>query len=114
MAESAASIPAKELLDGLYAQGAEHDADWSGVTDDTLQALRQAADSGDAALQSLMTNLAFSKFQGQADQAQRLSSALAGIKAFMVAEIFDELPTTSIEELRAAAEAAGYDVEVLA
>jgi hypothetical protein len=113
MAEATVTTSPKEMLGALYEGGVEHDADWSGVDDDKLQALRKAAESGDAALQSLMTNLAFSKFQGEADQAQRLSSALAGIKQFMVAEIFDELPNTSIEDMRAAAEAAGYDVEIL-
>lgn len=42
------------------------------------------------------------------------SAALAGIKMrAMEFEEFGEFPTTSIEELRAAAEAAGYEIEVL-
>ncbi|MGW1493555.1 hypothetical protein [Streptomyces sp. NPDC002402] len=104
---------AHQVLDGLYAAGAEFDADWSGVGDQTVAKLREAAASGDEALQTLLTNLAFTKFEG-ADQAARLSASLAGIKQAAVAEIFDELPTTSIEDLRVAAEAAGYEVEVLA
>jgi hypothetical protein len=113
MAEATVTTSPKEMLDALYAGGVERDADWSGVDDNKLQALRKAAESGDEALQSLMTNLAFSKFEGDADQAQRLSSSLGGIKALMVTEIFDELPNTSLEDMRAAAEAAGYDVEIL-
>ncbi|GAA2486139.1 hypothetical protein [Streptomyces gobitricini] len=104
---------AHQMLTGLYASGAQFDADWSGVDDETMAKLRDAAASGDEALQTLLTNLAFTKFEG-ADQAARLSASLAGIKQAAVAEIFDELPTTSIEDLRAAAEAAGYEVEILA
>ncbi|UGY92399.1 hypothetical protein [Streptomyces gobiensis] len=104
---------AHQMLDSLYAVGAQFDADWSGVGDETLAGLREAAASGDEALQKLLTNLAFTKFEG-ADQAARLSASLAGIKQAAVAEIFEELPTTSIEDLRVAAEAAGYEVEILA
>lgn len=103
---------AHQMLDGLYAGGAQFDADWSGVADETIAKLRDAAASGDEALQSLLTNLAFNKFDGS-DQASRLSASLAGIKQAAVMEVFDELPTTSIEDLRAAAEAAGYEVEIL-
>ncbi|MBO0651443.1 hypothetical protein J1792_01075 [Streptomyces triculaminicus] len=113
MAENTAvTTPAKQLLDGLYAEGVQADANWDGVSEEALLKLREAAASGDEALQSLMANLAFSKFE-DAEQATRLSSSLAGIKQFMVTEIFEELPTTSVEDLRAAAEAAGYDVEIL-
>ncbi|MFH8567278.1 hypothetical protein [Streptomyces sp. NPDC017993] len=104
---------AQQMMTGLYADGAQFDADWSKVDDATLAKLREAAASGDEALQSLLTSLAFSKFEG-ADQATRLSASLAGIKQAAVAEIFEELPTTSIEDLRVAAEAAGYEVEILA
>ncbi len=106
------SIDAKQMMANLYANGAEFDADWSGISDESLTALREASESGDAALQSVLTNLAFSKFSTPA-QAGRLAASLAGIKQATVASIFDELPTTSIEDLRVAAEAAGYEVEVL-
>ncbi|MEY9843307.1 hypothetical protein [Streptacidiphilus sp. MAP5-3] len=104
---------AKQLMANLYANGAEFDADWSGVSDEAMTRLREASESGDAAVQSVLTNLAFSKFE-DADQARRLAASLAGIKQAVTASIFDELPTTSIDDLRAAAEAAGYEVEVLA
>ncbi|MER5640316.1 hypothetical protein ABT095_25640 [Kitasatospora sp. NPDC002227] len=107
------ATPAHQILHSLYANGAQLDADWDGIDDDTLAKLREAALSGDEALQTLLTNLAFTKFEG-AEQAARLSASLAGIKQAAVAEIFEELPTTSIEDLRAAAEAAGYEVEILA
>ncbi|MFE2111043.1 hypothetical protein ACFXAF_34965 [Kitasatospora sp. NPDC059463] len=103
---------ARQMLDGLYAGGAQFDADWSAVGDETLAKLREAAASGDEALQTLLTNLAFNKFV-DADQATRLSASLGGIKQAAVMEVFDELPTTSLEDLRAAAEAAGYEVEIL-
>ncbi|MFE2286465.1 hypothetical protein ACFXDJ_20155 [Streptomyces sp. NPDC059443] len=103
---------AKQMMAALYAKGAEFDADWSGVGEETLTRLREAYESGDAALQSVLTNLAFSKFSSP-DQATRLAASLGGIKQALVASIFDELPTTSIEDLRAAAEAAGFEVEVL-
>jgi hypothetical protein len=105
--------PAQQMMEGLYADGEQFDADWSRVDDAILQRVREAAVSGDEALQSLLTTLAFSKFDGS-EQALRLSASLAGIKQVVVAEIFEELPTTSIDDLRAAAEAAGYEVEILA
>ncbi|MEV5340327.1 hypothetical protein AB0K93_17900 [Streptomyces sp. NPDC052676] len=113
MSNVSVTNPAQQMMNGLYADGAQFDADWSQVDDATLAKLREAAASGDEALQSLLTSLAFSKFEG-AEQAARLSASLAGIKQAAVAEIFEELPTTSIEDLRAAAEAAGYEVEILA
>ncbi|MER6111641.1 hypothetical protein ACWGPD_23185 [Streptomyces hirsutus] len=109
---NATTASAQQMLAALYANGTEFDADFSKVDDATLAKLREASASGDEALQSLLTTLAFNKFEG-ADQASRLSASLAGIKQAAVAEIFEELPTTSIDELRAAAEAAGYEVEVL-
>lgn len=113
MAAHDSTAAAQHMMAGLYEKGAEFDADWSGVADDTLIKLREASISGDAALQSLLTTLAFSKFDGS-EQASRLSSSLAGIKQAVTLEIFEELPTTSVEDLRAAAEAAGYEVEILA
>ncbi|WP_406303815.1 hypothetical protein OHA61_17545 [Streptomyces sp. NBC_00885] len=111
-ANTTVTSPAQTMLTGLYASGAQFDADWSTVDDVTLGKLREAAASGDEALQSLLTTLAFNKFEG-GDQASRLSASLAGIKQAAVAEVFEELPTTSIADLRAAAEAAGYEVEIL-
>lgn len=111
--ENAEINSAQQMMNGLYANGAEFDADWSAVGDETLTRLREAAESGDEALQSLLTNLAFSKFEN-ADQASRLAASLAGIKQAVIMDLFEELPTTSIDDLRAAAEAAGYEVEVLA
>lgn len=107
------SPAAQRLLDGLYANGAGLDANWEGFSDESLVKLRSAAVSGDEAVQALLVQLAFSKFQ-DSEQALRLSASLAGIKAAAVTEIFDEFPTTSVDDLRAAAEAAGYEVEVLA
>ncbi len=104
---------AQQIMAGLYANGAEFDADFSGVADETLTKLREASESGDETVQKLMTQLAFSKFQ-DAEQAKRLAASLAGIKQAVTMDLFEELPTTSIEDLRAAAEAAGYEVEVLA
>lgn len=47
------------------------------------------------------------------EQARRLSNSLADIKQFLVHEIIKEFPTTSVEALSEAAEAAGYEIEVL-
>ena len=105
--------PAQQMMNGLYANGAELDADWSAVSDEHVARLREAAESGDEAVQTLLTNLAFSKFEN-AEQASRLAASLAGIKQAVIMDLFEELPTTSIDDLRSAAEAAGYEVEVLA
>jgi hypothetical protein len=104
--------PAREFLETFYAKGVEFDADWDHVDEEVLVKLREAAASGDEALQSLLASLAFSKFK-TAEQAARLSAALGGIKMMSVTDLFEELPHTSLEDLRAAAEAAGYEVEVL-
>jgi hypothetical protein len=104
--------PAREFLETFYAKGVEFDADWGDVDEEVLVKLREAAASGDEALQSLLASLAFSKFE-TTEQAARLSAALGGIKMMAVTDLFAELPLTSLEDLRAAAEAAGYDVEIL-
>ena len=103
---------ALQVLDALYADGVDKDADWSAVDSD-ISAHRDGAESGDSALQSLMTFLVADKVQGT-EQVQRVEAALAGIKQFMIHEILEELPTTSIEDLKAAADKAGYDLEIIA
>lgn len=104
---------ARTLIEALYRDGAHLDANWDHITDESLRKLREAAASGDEAVQKLLTEMAFSNFQ-DVDEASRLLPALAGIKAALVTEMFSQFPTTSVDDLRAAAEAAGYDVEVLA
>jgi hypothetical protein len=107
------STQARQLLESLYVKnGVASDADWSAVEDTQLVGVRGDAESGDSAFQSLMAHLVMDKAESP-DQAKRLTAALAGIKAFMVHEILDELPTTSLEDLKSAADAAGYDIEVL-
>jgi len=103
---------ARELIESLYAEGVELDANWDSIDDETLQKLREAHASGDEALQSLLANLAFNKFEN-ADQAERIAASMAGIKAAIVEQIFEEFPTTSLADLKAAADKAGYDIEVL-
>ena len=90
----------------------EFDANWETLDDDVLSRLREAHQSGDAALQSLLANLAFNKFE-TAEQAERVAASMAGIKQATVSKIFEEFPTTSLDDLRAAADRAGYDIEVL-
>lgn len=104
---------ARELLETLYAGGVEADANWDAIDDETLQKLREAHASGDETLQALLANLAFNKFEN-ADQAERVAASMAGIKMGAVAKIFDEFPTSSLEDLKVAASRAGYDIEVLA
>lgn len=103
---------ARDLIESLYEGGVELDANWEDIDDETLQQLRDAHASGDEALQNLLATLAFNKFE-TADQADRIAASMAGIKMAMVSQIFDEFPTSSLEDLRTAADKAGYDVEVL-
>ena len=102
----------REIIESLYAGGVEFDANWETLDDDVLSRLREAHQSGDAALQSLLANLAFNKFE-TAEQAERVAASMAGIKQATVSKIFEEFPTTSLDDLRAAADRAGYDIEVL-
>lgn len=104
--------PARTLVESLYADGVEIDANWDAVDDEAIAKLRDAHASGDEAVQSLLANLAFNKFE-TADQADRIAASMAGIKMGIVAQIFDEFPSTSLEDLQAAADKAGYDIEVL-
>jgi len=106
------STDARTLIDSLYADGVELDANWDSIDDETLTKLREAHESGDEALQSLLANLAFNKFE-TADQADRIAASMAGIKAAIVENIFEEFPATSLADLKEAADKAGYDIEVL-
>lgn len=102
-----------EILTSLYAEGVSEDANWEKLTAAGVEDLPTArAETGDSALQTLMGQLALDKAESP-EQAQRIATALAGIKQFMVHEILEELPTTSIEDLRAAADKAGYDLEII-
>lgn len=113
--DSDSEVRAREFLSALYADpetAKVTDADWSGAVDSKLIGLREQAESGDEALQSLMLNFVLHNAQDGA-QAKRLSTVIAGIKMALVSEIMHEFPTASMEELVSAAAAAGYDVDVL-
>lgn len=113
MSDPAATRPAKELLERLYADDTECDADFDATGDPALMRLRDACESGDEALRKLMSNLAFTKFDGDSDQAARVAAALGAIMQYMVNEVLDGLPTTTVADLRDAADAAGWDIEIL-
>jgi hypothetical protein len=104
------NIEARRMIESLYDDGVELDANWDSVDDEVVRRVRDAHQTGDEAVQSVLANLAFSKLT-TAEQADRIAASMAGIKQRMVAEIFEEFPTTSLEDLRAAADAAGYDIE---
>lgn len=103
---------AKKLMESLYEGGVENDADWSHIDDSVLQKFREAHESGDAAVQHLLATLAFNKFE-TAEEADRIAASMGGIKAAMVGQIFEDFPTSSLEDLKEAADKAGYDIEVL-
>lgn len=103
---------AKKLLESLYEGGVDKDADWSNIDDELLQKFRSAYESGDAAVQHLLATLAFNKFE-TAEEADRIAASMGGIKMAMVGQIFEDFPTSSLEDLKEAADKAGYDIEIL-
>lgn len=88
------------------------DANWQVAEKAGILDLSEQAGSGDEALQILMRQLLIDKSE-PGEQSERLYTALAGIKQFVIEDFLRELPTTSIEDLRDAADKAGYDLEII-
>ncbi|MBM7459952.1 hypothetical protein ACIBED_07115 [Rhodococcus coprophilus] len=100
-------------LRSLYAdEKPSTDADLTVLNSSAADSIRTERESGDDALQAILAQFVMNNAT-DGEQARRLSNALAGIKQFLVHEIITEFPTTSVEALSEAAEAAGYEIEVL-